>query len=245
MIDALFSVCCRRPVKGSAFRAFITTGKWPEDIETPAERGIGDNSGAPPPLAHEGMRGQINDLLDLARGWLKSIGGAVKTQEQVDKAANYATAFANLEKKAAAEFKERKQPILDEGKRLDKAWKPVIECAEDAKREFKKACEDYLIAVKKKAAEQERRDREDAAARGEFLQHRPSAAVAGTSGGRVSLRTYKEAVVTDWKALAQHYLSMEELPKAVQEGLLRAAEPIVLAGGTIPGVILKTEQRAA
>jgi hypothetical protein len=241
-VDELFSKVCRHPVAGDTYTRFVQAKTWPEDVETPAERGIGDNSAALAP--HERIRAELNDFLDRARSWLKGIG-KVATKEHADKAANYAEEFAKLEKKADEEQKRLKKPILEAGRKIDGEWKPVIAAASDAKREFKKACEDYLIAVKKQAAEQERRDREDAAARGEFLQHRPSAAVAGTSGGRVGLRTYKEAVVADWKALAQHYLSMEELPKAVQEGLLRAAEPIVLAGGTIPGVILKTEQRAA
>lgn len=245
-IDALFSVVCRRAVRGQVFREFILNQTWPEDIEEPAPRGIGDNSGAPPPPAHEGLRGQVNDLLDAGLAWLKSIGGKVFTKEQVDKAANYADRFARYEKEAKESFAERKKPILEEAKRIDATWKPVIEAADDAKRQFKALCTDYLRAVAAKAEAEELKARQEAKEKNELFQTRPSVAVAGTSGGnKVALRTYKEAVVTDWKALAQHFLTMEELPTDVKDGLLKAAKPIVLAGGTIPGVQLKKEKRAA
>lgn len=241
-IDELFSQVCRRPVTDDAYEAFLSTKRWPEDIDRPAPRGIGDNSGAELE-PHESLRAQINDMLDVGRSWLKRIG-KIATKEHADKAANYADEFARLEKKGDEEQKRLKKPILEAGRKIDNAWKPVIGAAADAKREFKDALTEWLIAAKRAAQEEEARAIQEAKEKGELVSGRPATAVAGTRG-RVSLRPFNVLVVTDMKAVAQYYLSMEKLPLEIAEAIEKCAKRALEGGAQIPGAELKIEQRAA
>lgn len=242
VIDELFSKVCRNPVAGDVYTRFVETSTWPEDIERPAERGIGDNMAGLTPSQR--ISAEINDLLDSARAWLKGIG-KVATQEHADKAANYADAFAELEKKATDAREELKRPVLEEGRRIDREWKPVEAAADNAKREFKAATTPYLLEKKKRLQEEERLAREEAAEKGEIFQHRPSGTVAGTRGSRVALRTVKSLVVTDMKAVAQFYLSMETLPREIEDAIRTCAKRALEGGAQIPGCNLLTEQKAA
>jgi hypothetical protein len=238
-IDGIFSQCCRSAVPDEDYERFVATRQWPDDIEKPAPRGIGDNSKLLEP--HESVRAQINDLLDQARAWLKSIGGKARDKTEAKKAANYSDEFSRLEKQAGEEQKRLKKPILEAGRKIDAAWKPVIGEASDAKRMMKKAVEDYLIEEKRRDEARELEERQKAQEEGRLMSARPSATVVG----RVSLRTVKELVVTDLRALAQHYLSQNMLRIEIVDALQTCARADLSSGTPVPGAELKSKQVAA
>jgi hypothetical protein len=259
-IDDLFAYCAPHPITYEAYQAFNETGKWPEDIEAVAE--------APAYLPpHEAINAEIGALREQAANWLKSIG-SVQNQEQADKAANYAEAFSKLEARATDAHKTEKAPHLEAGRKVDAAWKPVIERAGELKKWSKKASEAFLIAEKARLAEEDRKRREEAAriAR-EAEQARiaaekageppppapapvapppaPQKAGAGTTGRRMGLKTRQIVEITDWRAFLDFVANMNDRAPDFVDVCRTMAGRMVRAGVKVPGVETRTEEYAA
>lgn len=260
-IDELFGFVCRHPISYELYESIRDFGKWPEDVETSSERGIGDNSQNLAP--HEALQAEINNLADSAREWLKSIGGKIATQEQADKAANYATEFGKLEKRGQDKHKVEKAPHLEAGRAVDAAWKPVIELADSKKKGAKRLFEAWAIeegnrrkAEAARIAEEQRKVEEarrvEADASGEPIpadEAPPPPPVvenvkAGTRG-RVSMRTRTKWEITDRRAFIDYLLAMDNPPPDLISTLDMIASRIGSAGGNPPGVEAKTIQYAA
>ncbi|WP_457797591.1 hypothetical protein [Methylocystis sp. S23] len=154
---------------------------------------MGDNSQNLEP--HEALQADINNLADAARDWLKSIGGKITTQEQADKAANYATEFGKLEKRGQDKHKAEKAPHLEAGRAVDAAWKPVIDLADQKKRFMKKAFETWAVEEQRKRSEEAARLR--AEQERQAAEARAAAKAAGepprTRRSRPSSRTSRPA----------------------------------------------------
>ena len=169
--------CCRYPVDYEVYRAVAEEGKpWPEDVMVsgladPTAKSPYPPAGNPSPttlptIGHnssgvteaEGLLEEIEALKYLSSTWLEEIG-TVSSQSDADRAANYAERFGMLETKAEALRTSAKRPILEEGRRIDADWKPVIARASDNKAKMKKALEPYLLSererILKEQAEQE------------------------------------------------------------------------------------------
>ncbi len=146
--------CCRYPVDYEVYRAVAEEGKpWPGDILvglddkaaitlSPIAPTIGHNSSGV--TEAEGLLEEIEALNYLSSNWLEEIG-TVSSQSDADRAANYAERFGMLENKAEALRTSAKRPILEEGRRIDAEWKPVIAQASDNKAKMKKSLEPYLL----------------------------------------------------------------------------------------------------
>jgi hypothetical protein len=257
-IDELFGFVCRKPIPYELYETIRDGGKWPEDVEAPAERGMGDNSKNLAP--HEALSADISNLADAARDWLKSIGGKITTQEQADKAANYATEFGKLEKRGQDKHKAEKAPHLEAGRAVDAAWKPVIDLADQKKRFMKKAFETWAVEEQRKRseeaarlrAEQERQAAEARAAAKAAGEPPPDEeeppvvenVKAGTRG-RVSMRTRTKWEITDRRAFVDYLLAMDAPPPDLLSTLDLIANRIGSAGGSPPGVEPKTISYAA
>jgi len=170
--------CCRYPVDYEVYRAVAEEGKpWPEDIfvglAEPAAKGSYPTNGIPSPapiptIGHnssgvteaEGLLEEIEALKYLSSAWLEEIG-SILTQPDADRAANYAERFGMLETKAEALRTSAKRPVLEEGRRIDAEWKPVIARASDNKAKMKKALEPYLMSERERIL-QEQAEREAA-----------------------------------------------------------------------------------
>jgi len=259
-IDDLFAYCAPHPITYEAYQAFIESGRWPEDIEPVAEPA----QDLPP---HEALNAEIGALREQAAAWLKEIG-SVSTQEQADKAANFAEEFAKREARAAEAHKTAKAPHLEAGRKVDAAWKPVIERAAELKKWSKKASEAFLIAEKARLAAEERKRQEEAAriAR-EAEQARiaaekagqpppvvaapvapppvPQKAGAGTNGRKLAVRSRQINEIVDWRAFLAFCADMNQKPPDLVEVCHVIINRMVKAGVAVPGVETRTIEEVA
>lgn len=269
-ISELFASISGKPVSFEDYTAFRNTGEWPADkarkVEDPEaaenERAvIGSNSGDDGSDLKKATRA-LADLKQQYEDWLKSIGGKISSDEEADKAANFSAQFAKYEKRCTALHKEAKQPFLDGGREVDNAWKPVISDAATAKKAAKDVTTPYLVAKQqeadRKAREEAERLRKEAEAQAEreadtgFLPPEPVAikepepvkVKAGTTG-RVILKEYKFAVITDPKACAGYFASFTNPPAELIEVLTKLSKKALDAGIDVPGAEIKSEKRAA
>jgi hypothetical protein len=180
------------------------------------------------------LKATIDGLWLQASDWLGAIG-SVSSQVEADRAANFAERFGELEKTAEEERTSEKKPVLEQGRAIDAAWKPVIGAAEEAKRAMKKALEPFLIAETQKLKEE--------AGFGGVMD----GARAGTNGRRVALRRTRRVHVSDRNAFIAHYRRDGRLyaDEAVQKVLLKLAEADLTAGRAVPGAEIVEEQVAA
>ena len=288
-IDDLFSRVCRDAVPEDVYRAVVAGGPWPDQVEerTPAEAARigptatqeamygqgraddkpeneratpGGNSGAVDPSAI--MADRIKDALDQFAAWLKEIGGKIASQQQADKAANYAALLAELEKEADTTHAAEKKPHLDAGREVDGRWKPLIERAAIGKKKIKndyvapflleqeRAAKAAAEAERKRLAEEQAKREAEAEAAGEPPPP-PVATIeapkvgAGTRGGRqTGLRTVKVVEIEDLAAVAAYFAAMSPPPPDFREACKKAAEKVLKAGAPVPGAKL-IDQRTA
>ena len=224
---------------------------------------IGDNSGAASPATI--MADRIADVNQQIADWLKEIGGKITTDEQADRAANFAALLGELEKEAEALHKVEKAPWLEGGRTVDAAWKPLIEKAAASKGRVKRDyVTPYLVEKQRRIDAEAKAEREriaaerakaeqEAAAAGvepkpveELPPPEPERVKAGTRGGRATaLRTVKVAEITDLSALATYLAGMGNPPPDFVEVCKKLAEKMMKAGVTVPGAKLNDEQRAS
>ncbi len=233
---------CRYPVSYETYAAVAERGEaWPEDLperldagsETirQSTRGIGDNSSGV--TEAEEFLEEIEMLWQSAEEWVQVVQSP-SSQAEADKAANYAERFSNLETRAEEARTAEKKPVLDEGRRIDAKWKPVISKASDGKVRMKKVLEPYLLA--------ERESRLSNSSGKEIDPPR-----AGTSGRRIGLRARQVISVADEIAMEAHYRNDPRIwsDKSVKELVRKFAEIDLLAGINIPGATLIEELTAA
>jgi len=271
--------CCRYPVDYEVYRAVAEEGKpWPEDVLVSgiADRAAkssyptaGNPSPTPfPTIGHnssgaseaEGLLEEIEALKYLSSTWLEEIG-PIATQTDADRAANYAERFGMLETKAEALRTSAKRPILEESRRIDAEWKPVVAKASDNKAKMKKALEPYLLSERERIL-QEQAEREAAllakGGEGSLLDsgsdplsilsstttHPPR---AGTHGRRIGLRTKKVVSVIDEEAFISGFKSNDCFwrDEAVRSSMLKLAESDLIAGYLVHGAILIEQVSAA
>lgn len=221
---------------------------------------IGDNSGAASPS--EIMAERIQDALDQFAAWLKEIGGKIVSQEQADKAANFASLLGELEKEADTTHTAEKAPWLAGGREVDGRWKPLIDRAGVGKRKIKN---DYVApflveqerrakaeaeAERKRLAEEQAKREAEAAEKGEeppppMATVEPAKVGAGTRGGRqTSLRTVKVAEIENLMLVAGYFAAMETPPPDFRDVCRKLAERVMKAGSPVPGAKL-VDQRTA
>ena len=274
--------CCRYPVDYEVYKAVAEEGKpWPEDVlvsgiaDTAAKSSFpttGKPSPAPfPTIGHnssgvteaEGLLEEIEVLKYLSSTWLEEIG-SIATQTDANRAANYAERFGMLETKAEALRTSAKRPILEEGRRIDAEWKPVIAKASNNKAKMKKALEPYLLSERERII-REQAERETAllakggegSVLGSGSDSDPSSLLssttttlpprAGTHGRRIGLRSKKVVSVIDEEAFISGFKSNDRFWKdeAVRSSMLRMAESDLIAGHIVPGAILIEQVSAA
>jgi hypothetical protein len=197
--QALWTWCCRHPIAYEAYCAVAEEGQpWPE--EAPLAAGLGHNAG--PALVgddHGPLAVTLRALADLrqrAEAWLAEVGTPA-TQGEADTAANFAEAFARLEREAEEARVAEKAPVLAKGRAIDEAWKPLLAAAAAGKRHMKEALTPYLLAEEERRRAQS--EQNGAIGTGACPPR------AGTVGRRVGLRRESRCVVTDRDALVRAY----------------------------------------
>jgi hypothetical protein len=266
--------CCRYPVDYEVYRAVAEEGKpWPEDVlvsgladpgaKAPYPTTVNPSPAPFPTIGHnssgvteaESLLEEIEALKYLSSIWLEEIG-RISSQIDADRAANYAERFGMLETKAENLRTTAKRPVLEEGRRIDAEWKPVIARASDNKAKMKKALEPYLLSERERILrEQAEREAALLASGGESSD--PSTSLssttsmlpprAGTHGRRIGLRSKKVVSVIDEEAFISGFKSNDRFWKdeAVRSSMLKLAESDLIAGQIFPGAILIEQVSAA
>ncbi|TVR06672.1 MAG: hypothetical protein EA385_15250 [Salinarimonadaceae bacterium] len=257
--ERVFAYACKSPITEDVYRAVMGGADWPEDAPSKdemrgrAEKRLADEfepeDPKPSPArknapAHIIAEETIKELRAEAEKWLKSIGGKVTTQEQADRAANFGDRFAELEKEAVSTHRKEKEPHLEAGRAVDKAWKPVAALGDENKRWAKKLNTDFLIAEQKKAAAELAKK----AAEGAPVKADDVKVKAGTRGRSVSLVTVTNFHCTDADALWDHYKNDPKKRVQMHPDVVKVVAKIATAelnaGLDVPGACLKTEKVA-
>ncbi len=161
-------------------------GKWPDGTPVRARQvGIGDNSGA----AEKDILALAKNEIEKAEALVKA--GPAKTEDAADLASNMARAMTTTKGKVIAEHKVKKEPSLEEGRRIDQLYFPTRDRLADLAADLKSKVinpfqveQDRLARIKREAeaAEAKRlQDIEDAKAlqaaeAGRVPEPQPSAA---------------------------------------------------------------------
>jgi hypothetical protein len=230
-----FAWIAKHPVTEESYRAWLTTGVWHDDVP---EADVDPN--APP---HVVVKETIADLLRQAEAWLAEIGGEVKTQEQADKAANFADRFHELAKESETKREVEKKPHLDAGREIDARWKEITDAGKSAKKWANGLTDAFLKAERaRKLAEAAR-----AAEAGEAVRDADVKVRAGTRGRGTGLRKSEQPHVTDMTALIEHYRNDARFWKRpmVCAELGALANLDTKAGGTVPGFTIRLVESAA
>ena len=225
--------------------------------ETPA---VGHNN----PPACEAFSMAITDLFDEAKNHLD--GKPIENEAQADALTDILDGMKQLLRDAEKARKAEKEPHLQAGKAVDARWKEPKSKAELAIVEAAKPLTTWRLAVQAKKEAEEKRLREEVAAKVAKAQQARSEAtnlddaekaeamlkqadIAKKTANKVSrapigLRTYWEAEITDRRALLQHVMKSD--PQWLEDRLTEYAEGQVRATHLdMPGVIAHERKRAA
>lgn len=138
--------CADNPVSEADYKQALDGGAWPGDV--------GHNSG------DLSLKEEIEDSASTALEWLAKNG--IKSKVDADTAANHRALLLELKKKAETEHKTAKAPHLEAGRKIDAAFKPLIDTADSAASTIRSELGKYLAKV-----EAEERAKADAARRAE------------------------------------------------------------------------------
>lgn len=235
-IDAEFSRVCRNPISRDLFMEVLSTARWPEDVDPPKP-----DETLPPA---ERIAAQITALREQ---YAKELPDGVHSEEEDAKAAKFAELAQALKKSAEDTHRVEKAPHLEKGRAVDKAWKPVIEAADEAKRAFLAPTRDYRI--KRDAEERKKREAEIERQRIE----QSVASVLGEAPAPITLppkkpsglRTVEVVEITDIRALALQIVESNQRPAEFDELMKKIARAWLKEGIEVNGARLTTEKRAA
>lgn len=254
-IEEMFVGCNSSPITFELFESIMAGGAWPDEV-APVEIA----ADLPP---HARADAELTAHREALAAWIKEIG-KVSTQEQADKAGNFAGLFDKIEKASDEARKAEKEPHLESGRAVDAKWQPVVKRAAELKAWAKKSTEAFLIAEKARIIADERAavearaksDREAAEARrqAEATGAPPPAAPAApepppppqkAKAGKVHLRTEAIYEVVDRAAFLRWLASQNDLPDDFLAVLKTLGSRMVKSGANPEGVIVRTEERAA
>ena len=259
-IDELFSWCAPHPVSYDDFIFFQQNDRWPDEVVPPPAPVVTLNP-------RETLEHELTSIRDQAKSWIAEIV-TVKSKADADKSANFADAFAKIEKRAEQLRKAEKEPHLEAGRAVDAAWKPLVERASECKTWSKKAAEAWLLAERKRLADEEAQRKLEAAkaaAEAERLRREaeaagapppvideaftppppPQTAKAGTSGRKISIRTRTIYDIVDLRAVLGFIADMNNPPQDLISTLQVIVNRMSSAGVKVPGVETKIIEEVA
>lgn len=234
----------RKVVPFEAYQFWMEHKRWPPEkvadaIE--ASKPPADHNGPPETILSEAL----NELGVQAREWYQGLGEAgITTQADADKAADFASRFAEMEAEAKRERETRRKPHLDAAAEVQKVWKPIEDNAADVKTWAKRLVSAFIAAEnKRKLAEAA-----EAAARGDAVKLSDlKGAKAGTRGRAVSQRTRQELRVESVDTLFEHYVTDPRFKAhlLVADALGKLAKADLEEGKAVPGAKFETVSTVA
>ena len=144
-IEELFVSCNSSPISYELYEIVSNGGAWPNEVAT--------IESAPELAPHDAAAAELKKRQDEVKAWLTELGRKPASQEEADKAANFADAFGKIEKTADKARVAEKEPFLESGRAVDAKWKPTIDGAATAKKWAKGLSDDY---AKAEAAQRQR-----------------------------------------------------------------------------------------
>ena len=233
--------CCKYPIPYQTYVTVARNGEpWP--FEIPREAVAGDNA-AP---AHEVIGDRLTAIRTQADLWLQSIGGALRNQDDADKAAAFTEQIAKLQKEADQTFTNEKQPWLEGGRLVDSRWRNVREACAVNLRWLKDLAGAWMIQERKAREEAARKANEEAGASGApAVQAAPVRAGARGATRAVTLRKVKRVKLHDLAKVAAHIAALPNPPADFAEVCSKIAARLLTAGVEVPGAEMIEEEVAA
>lgn len=232
--ERVFTRCSKLPITEESYfdvMDALEAGKpapWPD--LPPAVMGQFSNL---PPSPEEALRQQIAGERENVDAWLREIG-EIKTQEHADKAANWATQIAELERQAEEHRKALKKPHDDACAAIQATWCPIRDGAKELVRRLKTALTPF--EVEKKRREDEERRAAIAANQAPPSRSSSGSGTRGVVSRRLSVSTTKRAEIVDFDACLAGFKDNLELRELVQ----KLADRVARAGGEPKGCIIRT-----
>lgn len=225
-VERVMAWCVRHPVGQAAFDHYAEHGRWPDEVAAPPR-----NHNAPLEVQIAESRGELRSEFD---AWLKSIGGAVTTQEHETKATAFRNRFAKLEEEAETSRKSEKDQHQRAARAVDAKWSPVRDACQADKRLVASTCESF------------RKERQAKVAAAAMAKAKAGAVVHPTEmipKGGTGLRRAKIGEIEDYDAFIAAVKDWQEV-KTFFAGLASR-----IAKGTnavpTPGVKVSVIQKAA
>jgi hypothetical protein len=211
--EQIWPACAKDPVTAAAYRYFSDHGRWPSELEPMPE--AGHNLAAAP--EHEKIAAQAQQLQADSIAWFESIGSAIKTRIQADRAQAFAAAFERLGTTATLALKDVCRAAKEEISGHERQWKPSITLAEDARLTIKREwLQPYLLAARQQAAEANLPKYE-----------RPAVISAGGAARRPSLTMIPKPKIVDRKAFGTWLAELEDPPSQYLAVLQKVANSLV------------------
>jgi hypothetical protein len=241
-IDQVFSFVCRAPISRDLFMQIRDGGTWPEHVDMPEARGIGDNSaGEVPP--EEIIADQIEQLKTSAQQFIKDCGGSIASMDHANRGASFYERFYELELEAERTRVKLKKPHDDAADAVQKTWKPLVDNA----KALKKWMDDEIGKFRR--AEEKRRA--DAAAKVDIasaVEPVPVRIIGSAGRAHANRQPRKELIIDDLGAYLGFFKADERTWKNpdVLRAIGKIAEMDLKSGRNVPGAryAAKEEQAA-
>lgn len=224
----LWTHVCDKPISHKEYLHRLEHGRFPNESpvlvgSTSAPIGPGHNR-PPEDNTVEALTSVLDALQAEARRLLA--GGAAKTQDEADQAADIANELLAVEHKAVALHKAAKAPLLEATKKLDRTWFGIRDAAQQLKEKIRlQVVTPFLVHQRRLAAAAAA----EATQRGEVPGGTKVA--AGALKRTTSLRTVVTARIEDYPAALAHFANHPEIRELVQ----RLADRAARAGVGVPG----------
>jgi hypothetical protein len=227
--ERVFAWCARNPIPHAVYRAVAERGEpWPDAApEKPASNLPEDPC--------EALRIDLEAEAELVE---RIVTDGIADDDAAGRAAALADRIAQTGKRADELRTEEKRPHDEAAKAVQAKWKPLVDQAATLTRRLKDAIAPFLVEKRRKAQEAERAARE---ANPAAPVAKVKTSIAGAEGRPVALRTQRSAVIEDMAAVLMALISDPDICDLAQ----RKADKVARAGGTLPGIRIITEQKAA
>lgn len=242
-----WTYCCAHPVSHEAYTAVTERGEdWPDIDATVAEqiRAPAPGHNNPPQDEAELLKEQIENAAKGVFDYPK-----IEDDETLAKAQSLRARLNELSRTADKKRETLKKPHLEEAKKVDSKWMPLVKLAKDAADGLARVMSAFETEKLRKEREAQRKAEEAARKAAEEGKPAPVApapapaqtTVKGAYGRAASVKVVKIATVTDQDKV---YAYMRERPEVV-ELLGKLAQRATDAGHVVPGVSVEEQRKVA
>lgn len=242
-----WTYCCAHPIPHEAYLAVAERGEdWPDIDATVAEQikapAPGHNN--PPQDEAELLKEQIESATAGVFAYSK-----IEDDETLAKAQSLRARLNELSRTADKKRETDKKPHMEEAKKVDSRWMPLVKMAKDAADGLARVMSAFETAKLRK--EQEAKRKADEAARKAEAEGKPAPVapppapapgpVKGAYGRGASVKLIKVATIVDQDKV---YAFMRDRPE-IKELLGKLAQRAVDAGHDVAGVSVEEQRKVA